>query len=139
VPLSYRIDHERRLVVATVRGTVTREDLFGYQTTVWSRSDVRGYDELVDMSGVTAVATPSVENVHSLATLGATMPGSRSESKLAILAPSDLTFGLGRMFQVLRSNEDGGVRDVQVFRTPEEVLAFLGLDGPFPSADDEQR
>ena len=56
MPIVHRIDHERRLVVAEGRGIVTDQDVFGYQRDVWSRPEVAGYDELVDMSEVEDIA-----------------------------------------------------------------------------------
>jgi hypothetical protein len=50
VPIDYLINHERRVVLARCRGVLTDEDVFGYQHEVWSRPEVAGYDELVDMS-----------------------------------------------------------------------------------------
>ena len=63
MPIEYRIDHDRKLVVAKGRGTVTDPDVFGYQREVWSRDDVAGYDELIDMSEVEHIAVQSVNRV----------------------------------------------------------------------------
>src|SRR5262245_8116208 len=56
VPIEYTIDHDQRLVVARGRGIFTAADMFGYQREVWSRPDVTGYDELVDMTDVERIA-----------------------------------------------------------------------------------
>jgi len=50
MPLAHRIDHRPRLVIARASGTLTDEEVFAYQKDVWSRPDVAGYDELVDMT-----------------------------------------------------------------------------------------
>ena len=52
MPIEFTIDHARRLVLATARGVLTGQDVFGYQRTVWSRADVQGYNELLDMRAV---------------------------------------------------------------------------------------
>jgi hypothetical protein len=59
VGITYRVDRERRLVLAEGHGTVTDQDVFGYQREVWSRSDVAGFSELVDMTRVRHLETPS--------------------------------------------------------------------------------
>ncbi len=128
MPISYRIDHERRLVVAAGHGTLTEQDVLGYQSEVWSRADVAGYDELVDMSDVKRIEVSSAGQVRHLASMAAEMPSSRSRSKFAIVAPTDIAFGLGRMFQTFRALEDGGTRNVEVFRSREEAMEFLGLE-----------
>ena len=63
MPLEYRIDHRLRLVLTRAVGVLTDEQVFGYQHAVWSRPDVAGYDELVDMSDVEHVAVPSIDRV----------------------------------------------------------------------------
>ena len=100
-----QIDHDRRMVFARGLGTLTDQDFFGYQREVWSRADVAGYDELMDMSDVTEIALPSCERVRNLATLSATTDDRRSNSKFAIIAPNDLAFRLGRMYQAYRGDE----------------------------------
>src|SRR5262252_7659113 len=42
MPIEHTIDHARRLVLAKGKGTLTDEDVFSYQRTVWSREDVAG-------------------------------------------------------------------------------------------------
>jgi hypothetical protein len=59
----------------------------------------------MDMSDVTEIALPSCERVRNLATLSATMDDRRSNSKFAIIAPNDLAFRLGRMYQAYRGDE----------------------------------
>jgi hypothetical protein len=55
MPLSYRIDPDRRLVVTRGNGVLKDHEVFDYQNEVWSRADVAGYDELIDMSDVTQI------------------------------------------------------------------------------------
>jgi hypothetical protein len=127
MPIEYRIDHDRRLVLAAGRGTVTDDDVFGYQREVWSRPDVAGYDEFVDMSRVAEIAVPSVDRVRQLAALSAGMDAPDTASKFAVLAPQDVAYGLGRMFQAYRELNPRGTKEVGVFRTRAEALAFLGV------------
>jgi hypothetical protein len=119
------IDHERRLVTARGRGTLTHEDVFGYQREVWSRADVAGYDELVDLSGIDRIDQPSTGEVRSLATLAASMDPKGSRSKLAIVARDDFAFGLGRMYETYRGLDPRSTKEVRVFRTVPEALAYL--------------
>jgi hypothetical protein len=58
MPIGYRVDHNRRLVAARAHGILVAEDLFGYQREAWSRPDVAGYDELVDMRAVVTDSGP---------------------------------------------------------------------------------
>ncbi|HEY3215035.1 MAG TPA: hypothetical protein VGK93_00945 [Candidatus Eisenbacteria bacterium] len=128
--MSYRVDHGLRLVHAVGRGTLTDSEVFGYQREVWGRPDVSGYKELVDMTQVSTIAVPSPARVRDLAELAAGMDEPSKSSKFAIVAPSDVAFGLGRMFESYRSEMQKGTKEVAVFRTMEEALAFLEIEGP---------
>ena len=88
-----------------------------------------GYDELVDMSEVEQIALPSVGRVRTLARLSATMDPSSPSSKLAIVAPEDLAFGLGRVYEAYRELNAQSTKRVGVFRSLADALTFLGLGG----------
>ena len=125
--IEYRIDHARRLVMAQGRGIILDQDFFDYQREVWSRPDVAGYDELVDMRAVESIVRPTADRVGQLAALSASMDA--GASKFAIVAPEDLAYGLGRMYQTYRGMEKTSAKEVGVFRTLGEAIAFLGLEG----------
>ena len=126
MPIEVRIDHARKLVMARVHGTMSDEETFGYQRGVWSDPEVAGYDELVDMTAVGEIQLPSSARARELATLSASMDVSGPETKMAILAPTDEAFGLGRMFEMMRELQPGSRRKVGVFRTESEAMDFLG-------------
>ena len=128
MPITFRVDHKRRVVFATGSGTLTDADVFGYQGDVWSREDLRGYHELVDMTGVEHISLPSPERVRELAELSAKMDWDAGTTKFAIVAPATLAYGLGRMFQTYRAMEKRSTKEVGVFRTQREAFEFLGID-----------
>jgi hypothetical protein len=127
MPIEYCIDHERRLVMAKGHGILTHEDILGYQRDVWSSPALAGYDELMDMSHVKHIALLSTERVRELARLSAGMDARSSASRFAIVAPTDIAFGLGRMYEIYRSLDDRSTKQVSVFRSLDAALAFLGL------------
>jgi hypothetical protein len=51
----------------------------------------------------------------------------RTSTKFAIVAPDDLAFGLGRMYGAYRRLDERSTKEVGVFRTVAEALAFLGI------------
>ncbi|HEX7077218.1 MAG TPA: hypothetical protein VF363_02220 [Candidatus Eisenbacteria bacterium] len=130
MPIEYHIDHSRRLVVARGRGTVTSPDIFGYQREVWSRADVVGYDELVDMSDVAEIVAgnPVGDNLRALAAESASTDPEGIPTKFAIVAGEELAFGLGRMYQAYRALDPRSTKRIEVFRTLPEALAFLGVE-----------
>ena len=127
MPIEYWIDHQQRLVMATGHGTLTHEDVLGYQRDVWSRPELAGYDELMDMSPVEHIALPSTERVREVAQLSAGMDAHSSASRFAIVAPTDLAFGLGRMYEAYRRLDNRSTKQVGVFRSRDEAFAFLGV------------
>jgi hypothetical protein len=134
LPIDVRIDHARKLVVVRVHGVMSDEETFGYQRGVWSDPAVAGYDELVDMTAVEEIQLPSAARARELAALAASMDIPGPQTKMAVIAPQDEAFGLGRMFEMMREMEPGSRRKVGVFRTAEEAMAFLGHKGPIDPA-----
>src|SRR5262249_13141808 len=108
--IEYKIDHARRLVTAKGRGILTGEAIMKYQREVWSKPEVMGFNELVDMSEVEEFDLPTVKGMKDLAMLSASMD-TRGRSKFAIVAPTDEAFGLGRMYETYRRLE-GGSKEV---------------------------
>ena len=125
MPIDYSIDHNRRLVIATGRGKLTDRDVFGYQREVWSKPEVAGYDELMDMSGVSHIALESVGRMMQLAQVSAGMDSKSQPSKFAIVAPGDEAFGLGRMYQNFREQVGQSTKTVGVFRSLTDALKFF--------------
>jgi hypothetical protein len=132
MPLAFRVDREAHVIVAAGYGTLTDTQVFEYQHLISSREDTVGYDELVDMTHVKEIAIPSTDRVRDLAEVAAGTDAVRGSSRLAIVAPGDLAFALGRMFQTNRELDRRSRREVGVFRTTKEALAFLRVDHPLP-------
>ena len=127
MPITYQIDRERRLVIATGRGVITDAEVFGYQQEVWSQPENSAYDELIDMTGVSHIEFVSPERVAKLANLSSSMDAPGSPSKLAIIVANDLHFGLGRMYQSHREMAKESTKTVRVFRNEEAALEWLGV------------
>jgi hypothetical protein len=91
---------------------------------------VSAYNELVDVSGVEkfTVPIPSGPELERLAHCSAKDDHPTKRSKFAIVAPDELAYGLGRMYQSYRDLEPRSTKEVGVFRTLEEALNFLGVD-----------
>jgi len=128
VPIEYRIDHERRVVIAVDKGALTSEDFFRYKREAWTQPGVPGYDELMDVTQVTEIIDPSVEEIRRLVKLAVSMDPPDTPSRFAIAAPKEILFGLGRMYEAYRSLQPGSTKTVTVFRTLKEAMEFLGLE-----------
>jgi hypothetical protein len=126
--IEYHIDHEKRTVFAKGRGTFTDADAFGYQHDVWGRPELAGYHEVMDMTDVIAIDTPSPTRVRDLALLSAAMDMRTPASKFAIVAPGDVAFGFGRMFAAHREANPRSQKEVAVFRSMDAALKWLGAE-----------
>ncbi len=130
MPIDYRIDHTRRLVITEGRGEVTEQEIFGYQREVWSRAEVTGYHELIDMSTIKSLPTPPAERMRDLATLAAGTDVPHPGAKLAIVANDDLAFGLAQMYAAYRSIDPHSTKQVEVFRSLDEAQRWLNPKAP---------
>ncbi len=136
MPLEYRIDLERRVVFATAARILSDEDVFAYQREVWSRDDLAGYDEVVDLGEVEDFVLSSDDRVRALAELASAMDVSGASSRLAIVAPRDLAYGFARMFETYRELNQRGSKSVSVFRSMQAALDWLGVEGQGEPADE---
>ena len=82
------------------------------------------------MTDVQEVAFPSADRMRALATLSASMDMPQGGAKLAIIAPHDAAFGLGRMYEAYRGFQPASKKEVAGFCPAREALAFLGVEGP---------
>lgn len=135
MPIVFRVDHAHRIVVAVAHGVIVPEEMFEYQRELEALPGIAGYDELVDMTPVTRIEESGSPRIRHLATVAASGDSPASRTRFAIVAPTDLAFGLGRMYQAYRAGEPGSTKEVGVFRSMDEARAFLGIEGPLAPPD----
>ncbi len=130
MPIEYEIDAVRRLVIAIGRGRLTHEDVFGYQRGVWSRPEVKGFDELIDMTEVERFDVPSSARLKELAQLSASMDLPHQVSKLAVVATDEVALELARFFRIYRELDKRSTKQVSEFKTRAAALDWLGIQQP---------
>jgi hypothetical protein len=114
----FRIDHAARVVVVEYSGVVTNEDfLLGQQD--YGTLDA-SYALLVDLSRAIDFAV-TTEDMRRLA--ARFQPERRR--RCAVIAPSDVAFGLSRMIEVFAENPGFGV-----FRSEAKARAWLEIKSP---------
>jgi hypothetical protein len=119
---SYNIDPVHRFVYTKLGGHVSDADLVEHQRALLAdpRFD-SSFCELVDLRDVTEVSVKSRMVKES-----AMWPLHAIKARRAIVAPSDVLFGLSRMYQLYRG--EVGEAHLGVFRTLEPALEWLGID-----------
>jgi ATP phosphoribosyltransferase regulatory subunit HisZ len=125
MPISYEIDPTLHRVIALASGTLGIRDLSRYQREVWSRDDLTDFDELLDGSRVESLLDLNLENLKQLADLARSMDKSSRSVKFALVAPQDLHYGLGRMYQALRYGMANSLKTMSVFRSREDAEKWL--------------
>jgi hypothetical protein len=119
MPVSYQIDKEKGLVVCTVTGTCTAEDVLGFHEQVVADSDFDpNFSQLVDATGIIR-SEIAPEQMRSVAERSPFSPSSRR----ALVAESDLGYAFCRVYEIVRSLR--GDRQVRVFRNREAAMGWL--------------
>ena len=123
----FRFDPEQRLVVTCYWGEVRTADVATVRRARELDAGLAAAGaHLVDATGITnlELSAPETREVASYVTNG---KDGTSRLPTAIIASSDVVFGMGRMFglrvEVLRDSEQ-----IRVFRTWEEAACWLQLD-----------
>lgn len=121
MPCSYLIDLDRSLVFSRGWGVYTDDEMLWHGRTL--RADQRfdpGFRQIVSFLDVAEVRV-TVEGVRALAHINPF----RTDSRRAIVAPTDLIFGLTRMFE---AHTDSDQEQFRVFRALGEAFEWVGLD-----------
>ena len=118
MPMSHSINSEQRLVLCRAWDVLTSDDLHAHYRDIASdpafRSDYRQLGDLRDVTSLTADTT----SIVATASLPVFDPGTRR----ALVATTDVTFGLARMFASYA--EDVG-QLVRVFRDVSDAESWL--------------
>jgi hypothetical protein len=119
VPVSYEIDKKRHLVVCTVTGVCSADDVLGFHQEILKNCDFDpSFSQLVDGTGITR-SEISPEQMRFVAERSPFSPNSRR----AFVADSDLGFALLRVYEIVRGLR--GDRQVRVFRNRAAALDWL--------------
>lgn len=122
MPISYRIDSKRQLILTRAWGVLTDAELLAHKERLLhdaafdprmpQLSDVREIERLdVTAAGVRAMVAHDAANSER-----------RNGHRMALVVPMDEAFGMARMYELMGQGQDGGVG---VFRTLAEAEAWL--------------
>jgi len=119
MPAFYKIDKERKLVLTTGSGFVTKEEIITLQDQMRndpefdpSFSQVANFAQLnntdIGMADVHTFAQRDVFSIHS---------------RRAIIVEGDVAFGFAKIFELYR--QLSGARGIRVFRNPDEAFDWI--------------
>jgi len=127
MPLEHSIDAQRNFLVTRVRGAITSDDLIRYLTAVKQDRRLRpGYLSLFDL-GEALPGDLAGDAVRRAAEVARRFDERTGPVRVAVVAPSDVAFGMARMYGAL---VDGLQREVRVFREAREAEAWLCGSAP---------
>jgi len=121
MPVSYRIDRERRIVFTEAFGVLTDSDVLDFEKRLQDDPEFEpDFRQLADCRAIDemAMTREGVEEASSRS------PFSQGSLR-ALVVGSDVAFGMARMFENLRHDAQDEIR---VFRKAEEARRWLGLD-----------
>ncbi|MDZ7631047.1 MAG: hypothetical protein U5K74_06805 [Gemmatimonadaceae bacterium] len=121
--ISFAIECATRRRIAVFRGSVGDRDLYdAYEALLNDPTYDASLDDLIDLRGVTHMGVTGA-GLHRLIALYDDRPSDGFRTRAAIIAPTDVLYGVSRMFQTLRGEDTPD--QVEVFRTPDEALRWL--------------
>jgi hypothetical protein len=119
VSASYKIDKERKLVLSSGTGVLTKEDILGHMDRLSKDPDFDpNFSQVSDFTQITVLEI-GPEDVRQLAQRNVFSPRSRR----AFIVKDDLQFGLARMFEIHR--DLSGETGIRVFRTFDEAMDWI--------------
>jgi hypothetical protein len=132
MPFFHKIDKERKLVMSTVAGELTKDEVLTLQDQLRKDPDFDpNLSQLSDLTHVTAMNITGAE-MQELAERTAFSPKARRAviasndpafGLARMFASGDLAFGLARMFETLRGLKGEG--GIHIFREKEEALNWV--------------
>lgn len=119
MPGFYKIDKERRLVLSTGYGVITRQDVLGHQEKLAKDPDFDpSFSQLADFTHITKLEIGE-QDVRLFAQRTLFSPNSRR----AFIVGDELQFEFTKLFEALR--EEAGERGIRVFRTLDDGLDWI--------------
>ncbi|HYC50322.1 MAG TPA: hypothetical protein VEB19_04345 [Gemmatimonadaceae bacterium] len=121
--ITFSTDHSTRIRTAHYTGIVDDETLLRAYAALLSEP---GYDatfnDLVDLRGVSRLEV-SADAMRQLISMYTPVDQLGVQTRLAVVAASDVTFGMSRMYELLRG--DGVPEEIRVFRSHDDAVAWL--------------
>jgi hypothetical protein len=124
MPIEHRYDPALRTLFLEFSGEVSEAELVDTARKLAADPSIPpGHRELVDLSRIqnTDVTSAALRRVAHIYTESDKRP---EDSRVAIVAPGDLYYGLSRMYEAFRRSSPVEIR---VFRELGEARAFLGI------------
>ena len=124
-PITRTLHDDLHLLVSTWSGAITDAEMIAaYRAAYADRRWAAGFNEVTDLrrADLRAVTTDGLRAVQLL--VAESVAGFAGSFRTAILAPTDLTFGLSRMYEMMAAESPEAVR---VCRDVDDAAAWVGI------------
>jgi hypothetical protein len=124
-PIIHSLHEDLHLLISTWSGTVTDAEMIeGYRKAYADRRWVPGFNEVTDLrrADLRAVTADGLRGVRLL--VSESVAGFTGTFRTAVLAPTDLGFGLSRMYELM---SDESTESVRVCRDAQDAAAWVGI------------
>jgi hypothetical protein len=122
MPAEYIIDKKLKVVFSIAHGIITDHEAYSHQDKLRDDPDFKSnFSQLFDCTKITDANNISTEAINRLADRNPFGLG----AKRVFVAPSDLMYGLVRMFQILTNDHPD---ELTVFRDIQDARKYLSLD-----------
>jgi hypothetical protein len=123
VAITYRFEGD--FLFTTIEGETTYADVKAYLDKLMEDPGFRpGMPGLIDCRGVKSLF--SIRDLRQTAADARNRPKMQVPGRAAVLASSNLIYGLLRMYEVFN---EGSPSEIRVFRKPEDAMAWLKREG----------
>lgn len=124
MPIAHRFDPALRTLFVDFSGEINEAELVDAARKLAADPSIPpGRRELVDLSGIEATDVTAAA-LRRVAHIYAETDVRPEESRVAIVAPGDLYYGLSRMYEAFR---EPSPLEIRVFRDLPEARAWLGI------------
>jgi hypothetical protein len=124
MPVAYEIDHERSLIRTRCFGVTTLDEINTHFGELRSQPNMpEGLDVLLDLTQM--VNAPERDQLRTVAGEVKDLTPKLRWGAIAIVAPTDLLFGMSRMFGIF---SEGHFANTGVFRTIAEAERWLDME-----------
>ena len=118
--ISYKVNREQICLLARAEGVMSQECLQAHWRAARSASEIGELDALYDFRDVDNVTF----SAGLLRDLAQEIPIEPNERKVALVAETNVVYGMSRMFQTLTEEK---LPNLRIFRGIEPALEYLGL------------
>jgi hypothetical protein len=123
--IEHRVHRDCKVVVSTLCGEVSAQDLLDDQERFWTNPALAGFNELIDFTNATKTEG-SVEDIRELARRAYAIDA-LTPTKTAVVARAPLAVTGSHIFKAVRESFPQNAREIRVFISLQEAQAWLGL------------